>query len=52
MVVQAEESAESATECNDPDLVNSCPPPPPPPPPPWIKWPPFRRRAFQMHFRE
>ena len=21
-------------------------------PPPWTKWPPFRRRYFQMHFRE
>ena len=20
--------------------------------PPWIKWPPFRRRKFHMHFRE
>ena len=24
----------------------------PPPPPPPTKWPPFRRRYFQMHFRE
>ena len=27
-----------------PDILNL--------PPPWTRWPPFRRRYFQMHFRE